>query len=178
MKTIIIVAALAVWSISVQGSEPLQLDSRVKSNQLEKYDFDVGDIARFGKVEVKINYIKRPYISESSSPSEGMEQILVNMTLNNTGKTGMCMYQALLQINYGAEDLSFNKYVEEIDGEGGSGASDDCLKPGKSIKRDVVYEIPADARGLKLQYETNQIISADLDNGAVEYKKTIYTLAF
>ncbi len=146
--------------------------------QVERYDFDVGATAKFGKVEIKINTVKRGYVSESSAPSEGNEQILLNMTLNNTGMTGMCIYQAELKINYGGEDFGYNKYVEEINGEGGSGAADDCLRPKKLITRDVVYEIPAGLRKLKLQYETNQIVAADSEAEGIKYKKTIYTLAF
>lgn len=146
--------------------------------KMERYDFDVGDTAKFGKVEIKINTVKRDYVSESSAPSEGYEQVLLNMTLNNTGITGMCIYKTELKINYGGEDFGYNKYVEEIDREGGSGGPDNCLKPKKPITRDVVYEIPAGMRKLKLEYETNQIVAADPDKGTIQYKKTIYTLAF
>lgn len=67
--------------------------------------------------------------------------------------------------------------VDEINGEGGTGEFDQCLKPRKPISRDVVYEIPAGAGNLKLRYERTVVSSEQVDGAPVGTDTVVYTLA-
>jgi len=170
-----ILAMLALGGIAVQGSTIATelnkaTDNFNKTQQTmidAKKDFSKGSTAVFGKFEVKVNSVQRDYVpaDEYNRASEGMELVVVNVSVKNVSDSSESFYAYDLSLNVNgiADTMSYIVVTPEFKG---GNISKDATATGN-----VVYEVTKGATNLKLQHEETIL---DIQNSGV--KTLTYTL--
>ncbi len=130
-----------------------------------KKDFSKGETARFEKFDIKVNSIQRNYSAEYYEADEGKEYIVVNISVTNKSSDSEYFAAYDLEINDGGL-IDSHSYVS-VDSE----YDDGTLAAGATETGNIVYEVDAGSKDLKLQYETS---AYDEDYNFV---KLTYTLA-
>ena len=142
----------------------------LRANVDEKRNFEKDSTAMFGYFEVKINKVTANYIPEGDllPTKDGYTFLLLNMTAKNTDAESHLLSDIDLGILDGEEVLNASFFVQvkpAIQGE--------VVEPAKSITGNLVYEVPANAKDLKLYYNKSLF-----NDEAGRLKKIEYTLPF
>ena len=129
-------------------------------------NFEKGDTALLGLLEVKVNSVQRNYVPENTDdvPAEGKEFILVHLTVKNTGEKSVWVGQSTFKVDDGT-NIS-GSALTPFD----SRFQNNYLTTGETDSGDVIYEVTKDTSDLTLQYNTG----VRGDGGP--YQKLIYTL--
>lgn len=166
----VVVIGVAISSGELDDSNPTSQQEAESTPADVKTEFKKGETAQFGNLEVKVNKVERNYTSTNrfSTPDEGKEFILVNVTIKNIGEEPESVSPFAFDINENgaAEGSAFVSDIPEK-------LESKTLSPGASVTGNVPYEVTKDATGLKLQYEAGAIVGEGSDT---EYKRFTYTL--
>ena len=116
----------------------------------EEKEFEKGTPATFGYFEVTVNQVTPDY-----KPTNGLLPstkdytfLLVNVTAKNTDQTPRLLSDFHFAVLNG--DFVINTSLAQVDPALKNGA----VEPGTSVTGNLLYEVPANATGLKLYYNT------------------------
>ena len=163
-----IIALASTGPILNEAQNQVQKESAQSQELLNaQKNFNKGETAVFGTLNVKVNSVERNYVPESSfyKADDGKEYVVLNVSIKNTGDESeyISPYTFSLNDNGVAVDSTFVTVDPELTtGE---------LSPEATVTGNVVFEVTKDSSKLKLQYET----TAYTEN--YESKKLVYTLA-
>jgi len=134
-----------------------------------KKDFGKGETARFEYFDVKVNSIQRDYDTGKSyyKADDGKEYIVVNVSVTNKSDDSEYFAAYDLDINDGGLLVS-HSYVS-IDSE----YDDGTLTAGATETGNIIYEVTAGSKDLKLQYET-YALNEDYDSEKLTYTLDLY----
>ena len=151
------------------GSSSWESSEKTTTSQ-SKTDYAKGENARFGNLEVEINSVERNYNpgSDYAPAEDGKEYILLNLTISNRGDSSEYVSPYDFYVN-NQDELISNSYLISD-----SSLDYTTLVAGKLVKGGILYEVPKDASGLKLQYtDYSSVYSDETGDYGVDY-----TLAF
>jgi len=132
-------------------TETLNTQDALAQSQIDaKKDFNVGDKARFGEFDVKVNAVNKNYVPDSvySQADSGSKYVLVNITVTNPSDEGVDVSSYDFKIN--ADGVANTTSYISIDDEFQGGS----LEKGASTSGNLVFSVKDTAKELKLQYET------------------------
>ncbi len=115
-----------------------------------KKDFKVGETARFGEFDVKVNSVDKNYVPASSySKAEaGSKYVVVNISVSNPTADTLSVSSYDFKINADGVAKSSSYLSIDDDFQGGT------LDKGASTSGNLVFMVKDSAKDLKLQYET------------------------
>lgn len=149
--TVIFIIAIGIFGASAAVVGDAIQEQHNQQQQLvdAKKEFSKGETADFGKFEVKVNNVTRDYQAKDgySTPRDGYEYILVNMTVKNTDSS--YNYVSGLTFDVEAGGLAASTSYIDVENELVSGD----LASGASLTGNVAYEVPKGASNLKLIYK-------------------------
>ncbi len=132
-------------------TETLSAQDKAAQSQIDaKKDFAVGEKARFGEFEVKVNSVNKNYVSSDkySQADSGKKYILVNITVTNPSDEGVSVSSYDFKLN--ADGVANSTSYVSIDDEFQGGT----LEKGASTSGNLIFAVKDDAKELKLQFET------------------------
>lgn len=112
--------------------------------------FQIGEPVAIGDVIITINEV-REHISDNPfiKPSEGCIFYVLNITIENT-RSEPYNSSTMLQMSL-ADSEGYTYDMAFVDGLKGS--LDGEIGPGRKLRGEIAYEIPADATGLEFIYD-------------------------
>lgn len=171
----IIIIVLVIAAASTGNKIKKEVDKQsneMSSLQNAKKDFAAGETGKFGKFDVKINNVQRGYVpaSEFDRAENGKELIVLDISVTNNGKDSEYFSDYDLKVDHnGSEETPSFTDAPGTAFDGGS------LAPGATKTGQLVYEVAANAQGLKLVYESTDFGMLD---GKFQTVKNRYSLAF
>ena len=135
-------------------------------------DGEVGDTLETAFFDFKFNSVKKVSSYEGITPADGNQLIVANVTIHNTMRSSLPMFDSDFLMVYGDGD---NDYAYPVTFDDASKASGEMLESeysigiNKTVTGDLVYEIPADITSGYFYFEEY------FDNG--EYGE-YYTVSF
>lgn len=150
--TIIFVISLAAGgALFSQVAQELQVIQRNQQELLDaKKDFNKGETATFGDLTVKVVNVQRGFVPENEflRASEGQQLVAVNLDITYTGESSdyVSPYDFTLVADGVGQTPSFADKEPAL--KGGD------VQSGGNVTGNVVFEVPANAGTLKLQYAT------------------------
>jgi uncharacterized protein DUF4352 len=132
-----------------EGSGDTQEDSGSTSGEPEV--FAVGDLVELGDWRVRVHGVTDPVQSTDQflQPAAGQRWVAVDVEVTNAGDQAETMSSALCFQLVDDQNRTFNQTVT---GVSGAGTPDGDVAAGASLRGPVEYELPADARGLRLNF--------------------------
>lgn len=148
---ILVISLIAGGTIFSQVAQDLQVIQDTQQAQLDaQKEFQRGETAIFGELTIKITNVERGYVPENEflRASEGQQLIAVNLDVTYTGDSSdyVSPYDFTLVADGVGQTPSFADKAPVL--EGGD------LQNGGKVSGNVVFEVPADAESLTLQYAT------------------------
>jgi hypothetical protein len=113
--------------------------------------FGVGDLVELGDWRVRVHGVTDPVRStdEFLQPPAGQRWVAVDVEVTNASDRAEVVSSALCFQLVDDQNRTFNQTVT---GVSDAGTPDGDVAPGASLRGSVEYEVPADARGLRLNF--------------------------
>lgn len=150
--TLILVGLIAGGiELSRQGVDAFEEAARERQELIEaKKDFSKGETAIFGRFQLSAGEVRRNYVPESEfqRASEGKEYVVVPITAKNISDDSE--YLSPYDFELISAGIGYSPSPLDVAPAFDSGN----LQEGATITGNIVFEVPADARNLKLQYST------------------------
>lgn len=120
--------------------------------------FKVGDEVKLGDWTVKVWGVQDPYTSTNqfAQPTPGGRFVLLDTEVKNTGNDAKSVSSLLC---FKVQDSANREYTEDIASGAQPGPPDGEVPPGQAKRGNVVFDIPADATGLKLNFKCDLLDS-------------------
>jgi hypothetical protein len=147
--------ALFAAVASTGENEPERVDesseSSAGSDSEEPEVFAVGDLVELGDWRVRVHGVTDPVQSNDQflQPPAGQRWVAVDVEVTNAGDQAETMSSALCFQLVDDQNRTFNQTVT---GASGAATPDGDVAAGGSLRGAVEYEVPADARGLRLNF--------------------------
>jgi hypothetical protein len=134
-----------------EGPGETQEDSGSGSGSGEPEVFAVGDLVELGDWRVRVHGVTDPVQSTDQflQPAAGQRWVAVDVEVTNAGDQAETMSSALCFQLVDDQNRTFNQTVT---GASGAATPDGDVAAGASLRGAVEYEVPADARGLRLNF--------------------------
>jgi len=160
----LVLFGIGLAPVAAEFLEGVQKETQTKLTAQK--DFQKGQTAVFGDYEVKVNSSSDYTPSEAYQvPADGKKFIVVNLTIKNIGISSGYVGTSTFTV-----DGTNSTYVQ-----GKTPLASGSLDVDASVTGDVVYEVPANSSGWKLQYkETVLVLTGDKPSS----KELTYSLAF
>ena len=147
------VALLAAVASSSEN-EPQQVDESTDETQGDAGEpevFGIGDLVELGDWRVRVHGVTDPVQSTDQflQPPAGQRWVAVDVEVTNAGQQAETMSSALCFQLVDDQNRTFNQTVT---GASGAATPDGDVAAGASLRGAVEYEVPADARGLRLNF--------------------------
>jgi hypothetical protein len=148
--------ALFAAVASTGENEPQRVDESSSgteegSTSGEPEEFAVGDLVELGDWRVRVHGVTDPVQSTDQflQPPAGQRWVAVDVEVTNAGDQAETMSSALCFQLVDDQNRTFNQTVT---GASGAATPDGDVAAGASLRGAVEYEVPADARGLRLNF--------------------------
>jgi hypothetical protein len=111
---------------------------------------DAKQPVKFGYFDVTLNNVVRGYVPQDGSvPRDNSEYLLINLTISNPDSKVHLLSSLDLAI-LTADDRLFNSAFVRVDPM----IDTIRIEPGATVEGNVIFDIPTNAQGLKLYYNT------------------------
>jgi len=114
--------------------------------QLPSPSVDIGKPIKLGKYQFTVNGVRESAGDEISKPKQGQKFLMIDATVENQGEKR----EAISSITLFTLSDSNNKKYERVITTDAKGSLDSNLDPGKSLKGEIAFEVPKDAKNLQL----------------------------
>lgn len=150
--TIIAITALVIGGAAINeaSTEMNQIAEERQALVDAKKDFAAGETATFANFEVKVDKVTRNYVPENEfqRASDGKELIVVSLSTKNTSDEAKYISAFDFEVVANGVGEAASYIDVEPAYEGGD------VEPDGTASGNIVFEVPAGATGLKLQYTT------------------------
>ncbi|MDB8789329.1 DUF4352 domain-containing protein [Romboutsia sp. 1001216sp1] len=127
-----------------------------KSNKTEV--FNIGDTIELDKFKITVNEIKTTNGSDFIKPQEGNEFLYVDATVENISDKEQTVSSVLMFKVVDKDGRAMKQTIVE----NANGQLDGTIGPGRKMTGEYVVEVPKDATGLELQFDSslagNQVV--------------------
>ena len=127
-----------------------------KSNKEEV--FNIGDTIELDKFKITVNEIKTTNGSDFIKPQEGNEFLYVDATVENISDKEQTVSSVLMFKVVDKDGRAMKQTIVE----NANGQLDGTIGPGRKMTGEYVVEVPKDATGLELQFDSslagNQVV--------------------
>ncbi|WP_207733524.1 DUF4352 domain-containing protein [Romboutsia sp. 1001285H_161024_C4] len=156
---VIIIAAIAGSGSNkpklVSEDKPI-VTKEEKSNKEEV--FNIGDTIELDKFKITVNEVKTTNGSDFIKPQEGNEFLYVDATVENISDKEQTVSSVLMFKVVDKDGRAMKQTIVE----NANGQLDGTIGPGRKITGEYVVEVPKDATGLELQFDSslagNQVV--------------------
>lgn len=127
-----------------------------KSNKTEV--FNIGDTIELDKFKITVNEVKTTNGSDFIKPQEGNEFLYVDATVENISDKEQTVSSVLMFKVVDKDGRAMKQTIVE----NANGQLDGTIGPGRKMTGEYVVEVPKDATGLELQFDSslagNQVV--------------------
>ena len=156
---VIIIAAIAGSGSNkpklVSEDKPI-VTKEEKSNKEEV--FNIGDTIELDKFKITVNEVKTTNGSDFIKPQEGNEFLYVDATVENISDKEQTVSSVLMFKVVDKDGRAMKQTIVE----NANGQLDGTIGPGRKMTGEYVVEVPKDATGLELQFDSslagNQVV--------------------
>lgn len=156
---VIIIAAIAGSGSNkpklVSEDKPI-VTKEEKSNKTEV--FNIGDTIELDKFKITVNEVKTTNGSDFIKPQEGNEFLYVDATVENISDKEQTVSSVLMFKVVDKDGRAMKQTIVE----NANGQLDGTIGPGRKMTGEYVVEVPKDATGLELQFDSslggNQVV--------------------
>ncbi len=149
---VIIIAAIAGSGSNkpklVSEDKPI-VTKEEKSNKEEV--FNIGDTIELDKFKITVNEIKTTNGSDFIKPQEGNEFLYVDATVENISDKEQTVSSVLMFKVVDKDGRAMKQTIVE----NANGQLDGTIGPGRKMTGEYVVEVPKDATGLELQFDSS-----------------------
>lgn len=147
---------LALGSSDSEDNKPSKVESSDETSEAEKEAeqqevFKVGESVKMGDLEFTVNGVKTDKGGDFNKPEEGNVFLIIDATINNTGKESSALSSLIMFKLYDSEfyekDISiFADTKGSLDGE---------LGAGRTMRGEIAFEVGKDETEWELIFEPN-----------------------
>lgn len=120
--------------------------------------FNIGDTIELDKFKITVNEVKTTNGSEFIKPQEGNEFLYVDATIENISDKEQTVSSVLMFKVVDKDGRAMKQTIVE----NANGQLDGTIGPGRKMTGEYVVEVPKDATGLELQFDSslggNQVV--------------------
>lgn len=149
---VIIIAAIAGSGSNkpklVSEDKPI-VTKEEKSNKEEV--FNIGDTIELDKFKITVNEVKTTNGSDFIKPQEGNEFLYVDATVENISDKEQTVSSVLMFKVVDKDGRAMKQTIVE----NANGQLDGTIGPGRKMTGEYVVEVPKDATGLELQFDSS-----------------------
>lgn len=159
-----VLVVIIIAAIGGSGSNKPKLVSEDKSvvTKEEKSSkeevFNIGDTIELGKFKITVNEVKTTNGSDFIKPQEGNEFLYVDATVENISDKEQTVSSVLMFKVVDKDGRAMKQTIVE----NANGQLDGTIGPGRKMTGEYVVEVPKDATGLELQFDSslagNQVV--------------------
>lgn len=113
--------------------------------------FNIGDTIKMGDLTIVVNAVRTDQGNEFIKPDEGNIYYIIDVTIENNGEEEVAISSLAMFKLYDSEGYNYSITV----GPDTKGQLDGNLGSGRKMRGELVYEIPTDAKGLELVFESD-----------------------
>ena len=141
-----------IASGSTNKAEKVDSSKGSSESSTDSESFGVGDEVKLGDWTVKVWGVTDPYTSSNEflKPSDGNRWVLLDTEVKNVGSDPNLVSSLMC---FKLKDSANREYDEDIASGTQPGPPDGEVAPGSSTRGNIVFEIPADATGLQLEFK-------------------------
>lgn len=145
---------------AVESAEASEEVESTESETEQKTTFGIGETAELNDVQVTmLNYTETDG-SEFNKPTEGNVFVIVEFEIANNSDSELAV-SSMLSFDAYADDYALN-YSSSATIEAESGSQlDGTIAPGKKMKGEIGYEVPADWSNIEIHFTDNVWSSSD-----------------
>lgn len=113
--------------------------------------FNIGDVIKMGDLTIVVNSVRTDQGNEFIKPDEGNIYYIIDVTVENKGEEETTISSLAMFELYDEEGYNYSITV----GPETKGKVDGNLGARRKMRGELAYEIPADAKGLELVFESD-----------------------
>lgn len=151
LLAVFLVAGLLVGCGETTTPERVESDGSDEAAPVQAEVFAVGETVKMGDLSITVNAVREDSGVDFIKPKDGYIYYIVDCTLENHGGESEAI-SSLMMFSL-ADNEGYNHTVAI--GPETQGSLDGELAPGRKMRGEVAFEIPADAAGLELVFEPN-----------------------
>lgn len=135
-------------------------ESEESETSEEKTTFGIGEVAEMNDVQVTMVNYTESNGSQYNAPSDGNVFVLVEFEIANNSDSELSV-SSMLSFDAYADDYALNYSLSAtIEAESGS-QLDGTIAPGKKMRGEIGYEVPADWSNIEIHFTDNVWSSSD-----------------
>ena len=145
---------------ATESTEDSGADDTTESETEQKATFGIGETAEMNDIQVTMLNYTESNGSEYNKPTDGNVFVLVEFEIANNSDSDLTV-SSMASFEAYADDYALNYSLSAIiEAESGS-QLDGTIAPGKKMKGEIGYEVPADWSNLEIHFTDNIWSSSD-----------------